>query len=125
MSADIKFKCMETSDNFASDDLRRWQRFKVDLRIKVSYQSDGKRLIVFGRGSDVSSGGMSAYIPADLVAGETVELELTLPYSPHPIKINAMVRNRADFRYGLEYGQLSKEYEQLLTRSLSALALVQ
>ena len=45
---------------------RRWKRFRVDLRLKITTARNGQRAFSFGQGSDVSEGGMAAYIPAEL-----------------------------------------------------------
>jgi hypothetical protein len=107
------------------DATRRWERFAVDLRLKASFKRNNMPLTVFGRGSDVSQGGMAAYIPSELTVGTTVELELSLPYmtGEQPIRIIATVRNRNGFRYGLEYLALSEFDKVRLLKSLRALAL--
>lgn len=82
-------------------------------------------LAIFGRGSDVSQGGMAAYIPSELHVGTNIDLELSLPYvtGEQPIRIAATVRNRNGFRYGLEYISLSGPDKERLLKSLKALAL--
>jgi hypothetical protein len=105
--------------------VRRWERFTVDIRMKASFRRNGMPLTVFGRGSDVSQGGMAAYIPSELTVGTSVDLELSLPYvsGEQPIRIVAMVRNRNGFRYGLEYMALSDVDRERLLKSLRALSL--
>jgi PilZ domain-containing protein len=108
-----------------SEGVRRWERFTVDIRMKASFKRNGMPLTVFGRGSDVSQGGMAAYIPSELQVGASVDLELSLPYvgGEQPIRIIANVRNRNGFRYGLEYIALSESDKARLLNSLRALAL--
>jgi hypothetical protein len=96
----------------------------VDLRLKVVLSVKEGRNFTFGQGSDVSEGGMAAYIPADLQVGEIVQAELTLPYSTELIVIRAEVRNKNGFRYGLEYVLISSEHRDLLRKSLRTLALM-
>ena len=107
--------------------VRRWERYTVDVRLKASFKRNGMTLAIFGRGSDVSQGGMAAYIPSDLPVGTNVELELSLPYvsGEQPIRIHAAVRNRNGFRYGLEYLKLSSADQERLLKSLKALSLTQ
>lgn len=109
------------------DGVRRWERFPVDIRLKASFKRNGMPLAIFGRGSDVSQGGMAAYIPAELAVGTNVELELSLPYvsGEQPIRIGAAVRNRNGFRYGLEYVTLSDADKVRLLKSLKVIALTQ
>ena len=105
---------------------RRWPRYRVDLRIKVIRERTeaGSRNFTFGQGSDVSEGGMAAYIPAELEVGEVVGIELNLPYSKDQISMRAAVRNKNGFRYGLEYVLISEEHRQLLGKTLRTLALM-
>jgi PilZ domain len=39
----------------------------------------------------------------ELVLGEEVEIEFTLPYSGEPIRVSGAVRNRNGYRYGCEF----------------------
>jgi hypothetical protein len=105
--------------------VRRWERFTVDVRMKASFKRNGMPITVFGRGSDVSQGGMAAYIPSELQVGTSVDLELSLPYvsGEQPVRIIATVRNRNGFRYGLEYIALSDADKARLLKSLRALSL--
>jgi hypothetical protein len=107
--------------------VRRWERYAVDIRLKASFKRNGMPLAIFGRGSDVSQGGMAAYIPSELPVGTNVELELSLPYvsGEQPIRIAVIVRNRNGFRYGLEYVALSDTDKERLLKSLKALSLTQ
>jgi c-di-GMP-binding flagellar brake protein YcgR len=104
---------------------RRWVRYRIDVRLKMNYQKDGQPAFAFGQGSDVSEGGMAAYIPVEVPVGERVELEIKLPYSKQQIRVSAVVRNRNDFRYGLEYDALPAQEREQLARSLKVLASVQ
>lgn len=105
--------------------IRRWTRFKVDVRLKLTYTKDGKQTIAYGQGSDVSEGGMAAYVPVELTKGDLVDLEATLPYVKLPIKMRAEVRNRNGFRYGVEYTRISDADKETLMRALKALSLTQ
>lgn len=111
----------------AGDPTRRWQRFRLEVRFKAFFDKHGKRVVLFGQGSDVSEGGMAAYIPAELAVGDVVELELALPYltGQQPLRIKATVRNRTGFRYGLEYMMLAFAERQMLLKCLRALSLTQ
>lgn len=93
--------------------------------MKASFKRNSTLLTVFGRGSDVSQGGMAAYIPSELTVGTSVDLEISLPYvsGEQPIRIVATVRNRNGFRYGLEYMALSESDKERLLKSLRALSL--
>ena len=107
--------------------VRRWKRFSVDLSFKAFFMKEGMPMTIYGRGSDVSEGGMAAYIASDLPIGCVIEVELTLPYMEElkPLSIKATVRNRTGYRYGLEYAALQDVDRDILLRSMRALALTQ
>jgi c-di-GMP-binding flagellar brake protein YcgR len=101
---------------------RRWRRYRVELQIKVFVIEDGAQKIVYGQGTDVSEGGMSAHIPLELNEGSHLELELMFPHSQDQIRVAAIVRNRNGSRYGLEYARVSPTDREMLGRSIRALA---
>ena len=107
--------------------VRRWKRYRVDLRVKFLYWKDGAKATIFGQGSDVSEGGMAAYVPAEMTVGDNVDLEMVLPYaaSKEPVAIKAIIRNRNGFRYGLEYVLVTESVRESLVRSMKALELIQ
>ncbi len=109
-----------------NEELRRNPRFRVDLRLKVITGLTTNGRAIFGRGSDISEGGMRVFVPADLAIGETVILELTLPYSDQKVTIRGVLRNRLGFSYGLEYASSTTLLErQTIARACKALSLVQ
>jgi PilZ domain len=109
------------------DTIRRWKRYHVDLRLRITHWKDGAKAVVFGQGSDISEGGMAAYIPAEFAKDDNLDVEIVLPYSAmkDPVLIKTVVRNRNGFRYGLEYVLVTDHVREALVRSLKALELVQ
>ena len=106
-------------------DQRRWTRHKIDVRLKVSFKSEGKTISIFGRGNILSRGGLGAYIPASIPPGDTVFLEVSFPYSPAEVKLRAIVRNCEGFRYGLEFVDLSEAVSEIIVKNCNAAALLQ
>lgn len=83
--------------------LRRWIRHKIDLRLKVVITEGRDQRTAFGRGSNLSHGGMGAYIPCAIPVGAQLLLEVSFPNSPAEVKLRAVVRSCEGFRYGLEF----------------------
>lgn len=104
---------------------RRWKRYKVELRLKVYPAKDGPAKFTFAQGSDISAGGMAAYVPLELNPGEAVEVEVMLPYSKNSVRVVAEIRNKNGFRYGMEYSRIDPTDREALVRALKALELVQ
>jgi hypothetical protein len=106
--------------NMAQAGERRWQRYPVDVRLKVSVQDNGRTNSVFGRSSSLSEGGMGAYIPWEIPLGATIVLSLLLPTVTSEVTISAMVRNAEGFRYGLEFLRLPESARSLIVSLCAA-----
>jgi len=104
--------------------VRRWPRYKVELRLKVLVLEQGKRTSVFGRSSSLSQGGMGAYIPCEMTLGAAVLLELTLPGSDKEVRITAVVRTAEGFRYGLEFEHLPDDVRAMIVKSCEGSSLM-
>lgn len=97
--------------------LRRWARYKIDVRLKVSFVNEGKPTSAFGRANSLSRGGIGAYIPVSIPVGATVGLEMTFPYSSTEAKLEAVVRTCEGFRYGLEFTRVPDEVQAMLVKN--------
>jgi PilZ domain-containing protein len=97
--------------------LRRWTRYKIDIRLKVSFSEDGRQASAFGRANSLSRGGLGAYIPCTIPVGATVGLELTFPYSSTEAKLEAIIRSCEGFRYGLEFTRVPGEIQAILAKN--------
>ena len=111
----------ENPNQSAFDKERRWERFRLDIKIRARFQRPGGSQIVLGNGSDVSEGGMSAYLPAELKDAELITLELSLPYASRSLFLKAAVRYRDGYRYGLEFQEVADTERDILRRSLQAM----
>jgi len=82
---------------------RRWPRLHVNIPIQVLVRKADALQIVSGRGTELSEGGVALYAALELAIGDRVEIELTYPDSGLPLRIRAVVRNRAGYFYGLQF----------------------
>jgi len=94
---------------------RRWERFRLDLPLRLVVHRE-KTLIVNGRGSDISEGGLLIFAGVELKEGDEIFVEFTPPYSGEPIRVRAIVRNREGYKYGVEFLWNSPEEEETTTR---------
>ena len=104
---------------------RLWMRYQIEVRVKIIAKRNGVSTATYGQGTDISEGGMAAYISMEIGVGKTVEMELILPYSQQPMKVNAVVRNRRGFCYGMEFMNLAAPEREQILRCCKALSLVQ
>ncbi|MGE5110137.1 MAG: PilZ domain-containing protein [Acidobacteriaceae bacterium] len=105
---------------------RRFQRYRVDIRLRMTTGPANNNRTIFARGSNISEGGLRAFVPADLVLGDLVTLELMLPYTDKKISVRGLLRNREGFSYGVEYAaSTTKEEREHIARVCNTLALIQ
>ena len=101
----------------SGDALRRWARYKIDVRLKVLFTGEGKRTSAFGRANSLSRGGIGAYIPVSIPVGTTVSLEMTFPYSSTEARLDAVIRTCEGFRYGLEFTRVPDDVRAMLVKN--------
>jgi PilZ domain len=82
---------------------RRWQRYKVNVPIRVIVCRAMRASIFDGRGTSLSEGGMALFAGAELRPGEQVAVEFTPPFSAPPIRVDAKICNRTGYHYGVEF----------------------
>jgi len=66
------------SPDFTS--MRRWERYKVNVPIRVIVSRARKASIFDGRGTSLSEGGMALFAGAELRPGDEVESNLLRPF---------------------------------------------
>jgi len=102
---------------------RQWPRFKVDFAVKLLIGSHGTKSSVPGRAHDLGQGGVALYAVAELDEGQQLQIEFTPPFSRRPLVLTAIVRDRAGYRYGLEFRKLTRDASDDLSRACRALSL--
>jgi PilZ domain-containing protein len=86
---------------------RRWQRYRLNLPIRLIFAHDGTTKIMSGRGNDISEGGVLVFAGMELKTGDEVSIEFTPPYS-NPVRARGLVRHRRGYNYGIEFLQESE-----------------
>ena len=97
--------------------LRRYLRFAMDKRIKVSSANGA---VLHGRCTNVSEGGLGATIAGNLAVGDAVEVEIALDRSLPPARSKAIIRNASGFHYGFEFQELPGESRRTIQKVLAA-----
>lgn len=122
----IEGHVVKHSGRTEKEDLRNHPRYRVDIRLKLITGLASQPKAFYGRGSDISEGGMRVFVPAELEIGEAVMLELALPYSERKVQVRGILRNRLGFSYGVEYApSTTSEERHAIARACRALSLVQ
>jgi hypothetical protein len=102
---------------------RRWERFKVTVRVHIVYTRDGVKLECDGTAHDISIGGMALFLPRELKVGEAIHVTFALPYSD-TVALTGVVRNRRSFEFGIEFVNPDARVQAELTRNCRALSLL-
>jgi hypothetical protein len=81
-------------------DRRRWQRQPVDFSVKIAIYHNAGRVLIRGQVTELSEGGMTVYAGMSLQPGDLVEVEFQVPV---PRTVQAVVRTRNGYSFGLEF----------------------
>lgn len=82
---------------------RRWTRFHLEVPVRLVVHRPAYANSVTGRGTELNEGGMCIFAGIELRLGDQVAVEFTPPYGEAPLRLWAVVRNRAGYYYGLEF----------------------
>ena len=104
--------------------VRKYPRFPIDIPVALTFTRNGSKVARSGRASEVSERGIAIYVSIDLFPGDRLLIEMTLPYSHEAVHLDAVVRSRAGFRYGLEFKEMNPRQKQVVARTCSALSVL-
>lgn len=92
---------------------RRWQRYRLNLPIRLIVSRDATTRITNGRAADISQGGVLVFAGIELKNGSEVFVEFTEPYSGEAIRARGLVRHRRGYNYGVEFStETTSDQEQ-------------
>jgi len=103
---------------------RRWERYAVKIRTKITINRDGETSSFYGEATDVSRGGLKLFIPRDIETSRVILMELAFPYNSKPMVIRGIIRNRTGFNYGIEFMRVSAFEQDTIAQSCKALQLL-
>lgn len=86
---------------------RRVPRFPLQTPVDVSVLRSGIPDTLPGRSTNMGERGVAAVFAGELVPGETVGVEISLPTSTEPLRTRAMVKYQHELRCGLEFVAMS------------------
>jgi hypothetical protein len=97
--------------------VRRSARVQVDIPVQV-FTNFGP---CPGRGHELGLVGMAVHVPIDLNVGDNIRIMFQPPNSKTRFGLLGLVRNRENFRYGIEFSQLGAAESAELTRVVNSL----
>jgi hypothetical protein len=96
--------------------VRRWPRHKIDVPVRAVIHKSDRSLILEGRGTEVSEGGVCLWIDIELGLGDEIELQFTTPFSDKRIRVRSAVCNRNGYLYGVEFIPMGEKERSEVTR---------
>ena len=100
---------------------RRFNRYKLDIRVVITREISGKEERLNGRCRHLGEGGLGAVLAGELPMAEVVGLEFTLPGDSEPMRMRAAVRQRHGFHHGFEFLTLSVSQLDAIRKAAKAL----
>lgn len=94
--------------------VRRRQRLRLNIPVCLVLERPDKVLLVNARFRDMSEDGVAIFAGVELAIDSEVQLEFTPPFYRGPLRVRAVVRNRREYVYGLEFLPRDGEEEQTL-----------
>jgi TonB family protein len=91
---------------------RSLPRYLIDVSLDVIALQSGIPYNMPGRCCDLSESGLGAVVAGELLAGQSVALELRLPNVGLPVRARALVRYQERMRCGLQFVGLSVEQRE-------------
>jgi hypothetical protein len=82
---------------------RRWQRFRLNLPVRLIVSRDNNTRITEGRANDISDGGLLIFAGLELRLGDGVFVEFTPPFSGEAVRARGIVRHRRGYNYGVQF----------------------
>ena len=83
--------------------LRQSRRYSINTHLKILRLVNGAKKIIPGYARKISEGGMAAFIPAQLLKGETLEIEFAFPGFHERLVVHGIVRSTDKFQYGVKF----------------------
>ena len=103
---------------------RHYARYRTELPVIVKVLGQEGYARVHGRCFEIAEAGLGAVITSELVPGEMVTLEFSIPDIPEAFTMRAVVRHRAGFVHGFEFIGLSPEERECILKFSRPLPLV-
>jgi PilZ domain len=101
---------------------RRFPRYPLDIRITMQLFRNGEMISLWGRTNEMGRDGIGATLTGQLLQGEVVSMELTLPRTSRAIKIRALVRYRDGLRHGFEFLALTADQRKIVDDACAMLS---
>ncbi len=114
-----------TEEHEALINRRRYQRYEIDTQLQMTLLGLEQRGTLRGRSLNISEAGIAGVFVTVWDVGAPVRLEFSVPVTSNPVRVGAVARSRSGYRYGFEFGDLSPEQREIISKTCRTLALLQ
>jgi len=105
-----------------AQDLRRSQRYKINLHVIVSTFVRGISKLIPGYARNLCEGGMCVFVPAQLKLGDAVEIALQLPGANDKVAVRGQIKSAERFNYSIEFRCVDERIQRAIAESCRRLA---
>jgi c-di-GMP-binding flagellar brake protein YcgR len=103
---------------------RRYPRYEIETELRATILGV-KRRVMRGRSLNINEGGIAGVFATGWDAGTSVNLQFSVPIATTPVRVRGVVRNRAGYRYGFEFVELTPQQQETISRTCRMLGLLQ
>ena len=104
---------------------RQYQRYEIDTELRVAMLGLEQRGTLRGRSLNISEAGIAGVFVMAWDIGTPVHLEFSVPVTSSPVRVGGVLRSRSGYRYGFEFGDLSPEQREIISKTCRTLALLE
>ena len=105
----------------SKSELRQSRRYSINTHLKILRSVNGEQKIIAGYARNISTGGMAAFVPAQLAIGETLEIQFAFPGFPENLTVAGVVRTIERWQHGIEFIKLDNAIERIIAEYSSSL----
>ena len=103
---------------------RRYPRYEIETELRANILGVERREMR-GRSLNINEGGIAGVFTAGWDVGASVSLQFSVPIATIPVRVRGVVRNRAGYRYGFEFVELTPQQQETISRTCRTLGLLQ
>ena len=113
---------VESAHLSETQDMRRSQRYKINLHVIISTLVRGINKLIPGYGRNLCEGGICVFVPAQLRPGDAVEIALQLPGAQGKSALQGRIKSAARFDYSIEFTLMDEPTRKAIADSCKRLA---
>ncbi len=104
---------------------RQYQRYEIDRELRVAMLGLEQRGTLRGRSLNISEAGIAGVFVTVWDVGTPVHLEFSVPVTSSPVRVGGVLCSRSGYRYGFEFGDLSPDQREIISKTSRTLALLE